>query len=112
MMDFFPDAALAPTHEALVDGARLAEAFGQVFPGSTGACDPEDRVDKQTVVVRIAAELAGLSGKQAFDATEVVVGDGVAVHGVEANAEEKAAQNALTCSVVPPSVNSSFVRTT
>lgn len=68
----------------------------------------EHGVDEAAVVVGIAAGLAGLTGEQGGEALEVLVGDGVAVHGrrVEVGARAKRA----ACPGVPVSVNTSFVR--
>ena len=101
MMNPLPDAAPAPAHEALVEAARLAKTFGQVLPWCAGACDPEDGIDEEAVVLGVAPELAGLSGQQGPDAVEVVVGDGVAVHGRRRSDEKEAAPNAAPIPRVP-----------
>ncbi len=110
MVNLLPDAALAPPGEAFVDGIVFAEALGQVLPGDSGACNPEDGIDKEAVIGGISAWFARLSWQQGREAFEVVVGDSVAVH--ELGVRFKSPRNARSRTKVPAHMNFSFVHTT
>ena len=45
----FPEGALFPAAEALVDGIPVPELFGQVAPGGAGACLVKDGFDEHPV---------------------------------------------------------------
>ena len=45
----FPEVALFPSAEALVDGVPVPELIGQVAPWGTGACLVEDGFDEHPV---------------------------------------------------------------
>jgi hypothetical protein len=47
-----PHALLRPTPKAGVDGEPFAEFFRQIAPGRAGPCDPQNRLDKQPIVMR------------------------------------------------------------
>lgn len=111
MMNGFPDAALAPAGEALVDGIGLAKAFGQIGPGGPGSRNPKHRVKEEAVVGGISTGTAGLSGQQGRDAREVGVGDRVAVHERASGLGLGVPLNADDSGMVPASKNFSFVLT-
>ena len=80
--DLPPYALTRPAVEASPDRVPVAEALGQVAPGSTSLGDPQHGVDEQAVVLGGDATKALASGQEVFDAVPIFVADGVAVvHG-------------------------------
>lgn len=79
--DGLPAAVLGPAVEALQDCVGLAEAFGQIGPGSASTSDPEHGIDEEAVVMSVTAGVAGFAGEQRSEAFELFVGEFVAAHG-------------------------------
>src|SRR3954470_13389178 len=69
-----PNAAHAPTREALVGIAPAAKAFRQIAPRHAHAKFPDYRVDEQTIAKSaVATHRAGTAGQQILDPGELVV---------------------------------------
>jgi len=73
-------AARAALGEAVVDGLPLAVAFGQVAPGGAGVEPPEDAIEDGTVVLPLAAPLAGARRKEGSQQLPLLVGKFVSLH--------------------------------
>ena len=110
MMNLLPDAALGPSAEAFVYGIGLAEAFRQIFPWCSSACNPEYGINEQTVILGISAWFSRLPWQQGRNAFKIFIGDRVAVHRLERRC--KLPLNDLRSSKVPAVMKFSFVHTT
>src|SRR5690606_7654303 len=75
-----PDAALGPAVEPPPYGVPAPELGGEVAPGAAVAGDPDDGVEKASVVVAGAAGGTGPSGQERGEALPGGVGEGVAGH--------------------------------
>jgi len=74
-----PNAALGPARKSFVDVLPVAKALGHVAPGRTGPELPDHRFDKQPVaLLAVAANMAGTTGKQMFNARKLIVAKCVA----------------------------------
>ena len=78
--DPYPHPFFGPAIKPLPDRSPRPQPLGQVAPGSAGLADPEDGVDKETVVFGGDAGVAGLAREYIFDAFPVLVLDLVAAH--------------------------------
>ena len=76
-----PDALVAPTNEAAVGIAPPAIVGRQIPPGSAGAQDPENGVEKKPVVFGSATPEALLSGQMGFEQFPGFIVDVVAAVG-------------------------------
>ena len=79
--DAFPYALFCPTPEARVDGEPVAELAGQIAPGRARAGDPQDRLDKQPIILSIAPWITRLSRRLMFNATPPLVRQAFANQG-------------------------------
>ena len=73
--DLLPSAVLTPSVKALKDRVILAEAFGQIGPGRTGASNPEYSIDKAAVVLGGAPGVACFTRKQVLNTLPLFVRD-------------------------------------
>lgn len=56
-----PDATVSPAAELPKNRIPVAELLRQIAPRRAGPCDPQDRLDKQPIVMRGGAGIANLA---------------------------------------------------
>jgi hypothetical protein len=79
--DPVPDALGGPAIEPSPDRIPVPEAFRKITPGSPGLGDPEDGIDKETVVRGGHTGVGNLARQEILDAFPVFICYLVATHG-------------------------------
>jgi hypothetical protein len=77
----FPNAALRPPIEALIHRIPLAVALGQIPPWGAGPGNPNDSVDKPTIVFAVSAWISFLAWQEVLDQNPLLVREFVTAHG-------------------------------
>lgn len=67
-----------PATELSVERCPLAELFGQVTPGRTGSCNPENTVQKKAMIRRLPPNRVSNCTNRAFEERTLTVGYQVA----------------------------------
>jgi hypothetical protein len=76
----FPNPFPGPAVESPPHAVPVAEALGQVPPGSAGFRDPEDRVDEQAIILGCDPGVAFLARQKILNSIPIVIGDLVTPH--------------------------------
>jgi hypothetical protein len=75
------NAALRPSAKALMHNLPVAEPRRQLTPGDAGPISIKNRLDKQSIVRRVAADVAFAARQKILDPFPLVVSQSKALHG-------------------------------
>jgi len=77
----FPNAALGPPVEALINRIPLAVTLGQVPPRRACPGNPNDPIHKPAIVLAMSTWISFLAGQKVLDQNPLLVREFVAAHG-------------------------------